>query len=549
MVLRGRDRAQRAERRGQRVLSRCIIAAVFAVAIVARAGAQQHPLWRFAADTDVAYFTQTPLGNVLVVSGKNLTSIDPESGRSTWSITDSVGFAPRWEIPIPLSPSLWVLGDDGAGVIDLQTGAWKWRHPSPTLGSSRGPLLLPEKQLALEYTVRPNEAPVLGAIDIETGHVRWQSSSIIQRQVHAAELECCGGRKLPTIEANLAPLVDHDSVIVLWISEDGPVAINANSGAVIWRATSLAGKTPPTRIAGYAPMLAVNGVLYVPYENRLAAIDLATGAPAWGNPREYKAHVAQMELLPRGLLVRTEIGPRDGGFVKRHVLELLDPKTGNPLWPDTFGDLAQATPFVVRNDSVFVAMVAQGFTGTHERLLGLTLGNGQSREVANYDFKGDERPLALESRPAGFVLLSSQNVLMIDSAGLVRYHTYLPAPQASKLTRFGLGALNIAANIAIASIANSGSPNTRPGLFFPGVDINVDTRYRRTVEMQRYTYIVTPVPDSTGELVPGVVRVNKDTGRDEGRVPLGGKNRYVIDEAEGRVYILASPRELIAYRF
>jgi len=181
--------------------------------------------------------------------------------------------------------------------------------------------------------------------------------------------------------------------------------------------------------------------------------------------------------------------------------------------------------------------------------MGVALGNGASREVANYDFKGDERPLLLESRPAGFVLLSSQNVLMIDSAGLVRYHTYLPAPQASKLARFGLGALNLAANIAMYSIANSGSPSTRPGLFFPGVNINIDTRYRRTVEMQRYTYIVTPVPDSTGELVPGVVRVNKDTGKDEGRVPLGGKNRYVIDEAEGRVYVLASPRELIAYRF
>jgi len=533
------------------MLSRRILAVVaLSAGLVARAGAQQqHPLWRFAADTDISYFTQTPLGNVLLVSGKSLTSIDPESGQPTWSITDSLSFSLKREVPIPMTSSLWVAGDDGTGVIDLQTGAWNWRHPSPTLGTSRGLLLLPQKQLALEYTARPNEPPVLGAIDIETGRVRWQSTSIIQRQLHTSELECCRGRKLPTIEANLPPVIDHDSVIVLWVSEDGPIAINANSGAVIWRATSLAGKTPPDLTGGYAPMLVANGVLYVPYENRLTAIDLATGAAVWGKPREYKAHVAQMEIMLQGLVVRSEIGPRDGGFVKRHVLELLDPKTGNPVWPDTFGDLAQATPFVVRNDSVFVAMVAQGFTGTHERLLGLTLGNGASREVANYDFKGDERPLTLESRPAGFVLLSSQNVLMIDSAGLVRYHTYLPAPQASKLARFGLTALNIAANIAVSSIANSGSPNTRPGLFYPGVNINVDTRYRRTVEMQRYTYIVTPVPDSTGELVPGVVRVNKDTGRDEGRVPLGGRNRFVIDEAEGRVYILASPRELVAYRF
>src|SRR5690242_15025111 len=119
---------------GEYMVSRCILTAALSIALVARAGAQQqHPLWHFAADTDVSYFTQTPLGNVLVVSGRSLTAIDPESGKSSWSISDSLGFSSRLIVAIPMTSLLWMAGDDGTGVVDLQTGTWKWRHASPTL--------------------------------------------------------------------------------------------------------------------------------------------------------------------------------------------------------------------------------------------------------------------------------------------------------------------------------------------------------------------------------------------------------------------------------
>jgi len=211
--------------------------------------------------------------------------------------------------------------------------------------------------------------------------------------------------------------------------------------------------------------------------------------------------------------------------------------------------LAQSTPFVVRNDTAFVSVDAHSFVGTHQKLMSIALATGASREVASYQFKGDEHPVGIQSRPAGIALMSSQNVMMIDSAGLVRYHTYFPAPQASALARLGIAALVLAADIAAYSLAGGAANATRATMPYPVFNPLIDTRYKASVAMEKYMYIRTTVPDSTGEDVQGFVRIDKNTGKDNGRAGIGVKTGYVIDEVDGRVYFLAKPREVVALRF
>ena len=527
-------------------------AARIALALVAAASsarAQQQTLWRYAADTDVTYFNQSPLGTVLVVAGQRLTSLDPATGKVTWSVTDSTPFAAKRLQPIAFTPYLWVIDDGGSGLIDLETGAWKWRAPSPTLATSRGRLIVAEKQLMLDYVAADDAHRVLRAVDIEKGNVKWQLDSVLARAPETSEIECCGGRKLATIEESEPPLFDGDSTLVLWLSEDGPVAVNVNTGVLLWRGASLEGKHPPDRRNRYAPMLAVNGVVYLPYEKSLTALNLRDGSAAWAKPRDYRSHIAQMQLVPEGLLVRGEVGRHDGGLVHRPVLDLLDPKTGASVWRDAFGDMAESTPFVVRGDTAYVSVDAHSFVGTHQKLMAVSLATGASREVASFQFKGDEHPVAIQSRPPGIALMSSQNVLMIDSAGLVRYHTYFPAPQASALARFGIAALVLAADIATYSIASSAAQAARTTMPYPIFNPLVDTRYKASVQMERYMYIRTIVPDSAGNDLQGFVRIDKDTGKDNGRVALGVKSGYLIDEVDGRVYFLAKPREIVALKF
>ena len=84
---------------------------------------------------------------------------------------------------------------------------------------------------------------------------------------------------------------------------------------------------------------------------------------------------------------------------------------------------------------------------------------------------------------------------------------------------------------------------------YPVFNPLIDTRYKASVAMERYMYIRTPVSDSTGEDVQGFVRIDKDTGKENGRAAIGVKTGYVIDEVDGRVYVLAKPREVVALRF
>jgi hypothetical protein len=528
---------------------RGLVAALLVVVAARAAAAQQHVVWRYAADTNVSYFNQSPIGTVLVGAGERLTSIDPASGKTTWSISDSTPFATKRLQAIPFAPYLWVIDDGGSGLIDLESGAWKWRAPSPTLANSRGRLIVPEKQLMLDY-VEPDESHrLLRAVDIETGNVKWQLDTLFTRSPELVEVQCCAGRKIKTIEGSLPPFFDGDSTLVVWLTEDGPIAVNVNSGAVLWRAKSLEGKRPPDVRGGYARMASANGVVYLPYEKSLTALNIRDGSTVWEKSREYRSHIAQMQLLPDGLLVRAEVGPRDGGFVHRNALDLLDPETGKSRWKDAFDDMSQSTPFVVRADTAFVGVDAHSFVGTHQKLMAIALATGASREVASFQFKGDEHPFSIQSRGPGIALMSSQNVMMIDSAGLVRYHTYFPAPQASTLARLGIAALVLAADIAAYSLAGGAAQATRSTMPYPIFNPLIDTRYKASVAMERYMYIRTPVSDSMGEEVQGFVRIDKDTGKDNGRAAIGVKTGYVIDEVDGRVYVLARPREVVALRF
>src|SRR5207237_2569201 len=153
---------------------------------------------------------------------------------------------------------LWVIDDAGNGVIDVQTGAWKWRSASPALATSHGRVIVPEEQLMLDYVAEDDKHSVLYGVEIETGRVRWHLDNLFAERPLTFEVECCAGRKFGAIEGNQAPLF-ADSTLVIWMSEDGPIALNINTGAVLWRGTSLKGKHPPAAREGYGRMMAAHG--------------------------------------------------------------------------------------------------------------------------------------------------------------------------------------------------------------------------------------------------------------------------------------------------
>jgi len=290
----------------------------------------------------------------------------------------------------------------------------------------------------------------------------------------------------------------------------------------------------------------------VPCDKDLHAIRLKDGAPLWPKPVDLPSRILQLELTPRGLLVRgvrrENDARKDGSFV-----DLLDPATGASRWPKPFkrgwsvlhSEDAPATisPFAVRGDRVYFA--------SDGKIYVMSLGDGSSKEVGKVKFKGDEEPGVVENRPGGILFFSPQNALLVDTTGAVRYQSYHPAPPMGLLGHIGSVILRVALDAASYSLAQAeanrtGVPQTYTQYDNPFLRI----RYAAADTARDYLYILTSEKDSVGQTRSAIVKVSKDRDRVEGRVWLSEKSPdFALDPVTAIVYVKTGPQEVAAFKF
>jgi outer membrane protein assembly factor BamB len=350
---------------------------------------------------------------------------------------------------------------DRLEVIDLQTGAKRWDTTTLPIGNPKGYLAAPERGLLLVYGVI-QDSGALAAVDLASGELRWRQANPFRDPPKRGRELTSGQREKGSSLGEEPPVLwVTDSTFLLYVSEDGPVLVNASTGAFLWRADHLKGKERPALRNLYPPSVLAESVVYAPTERELYAIRLRDGTPFWSAPVGLPSRVLQLELTPQGLLVRgvrrEKDAIRDGSFV-----DLLDPGTGASRWPKQFkkgwsvlhaSDApAVISPFVWRGDRVYCV--------TDEKLYALSLSDGARAELGKVTFKGDEEPAVLENRADGILLLSPQNVLLADTTGAVRYQTYYPAPPMGLLGQIGTVLLQAAFNVASYSLAQSAANRT-----------------------------------------------------------------------------------------
>ncbi len=266
--------------------------------------AQTQPLWRYTATTPITSVHVTPLGNVVVATADGLVALDPVSGLATWKRDDLTNLEPRIFAVVPESPFATVRDRKGFEMIDLATGATKWRMPH---GDLRPYLPIPARGLILAYGTNDALTPVLVAADLETGTIRWEHVHPFNEAHEVFEQPYVGHQ--PALWVS-------DSTFILYASKDGPVMVHAATGAWLWRADSLRGKKPPApgmpvtnherrfwRPRGHAAMLLADSVVYVPFEKSLQAIRIQDGLPLWAEAPEFPSPIAQLERTAQGLLV------------------------------------------------------------------------------------------------------------------------------------------------------------------------------------------------------------------------------------------------------
>ena len=182
-----------------------------------------------------------------------------------------------------------------------------------------------------------------------------------------------------------------------------------------------------------------------------------------------------------------------------------------------------------------------------------------------YKFEGKEAPGSCELRNNGVLLTSSQNLTLVDSNGNQVYKVYKPAPGISTFGKIMNGALAATAMATSASQSyNSGyargvgatsvaddyqkSANAWSGIAAASLK-EISKRFKASKSTDDYQSILTKTSDGEEKGI-GIVRINKDNGKEEAAIVLNNKKPvYELDPVGNMVYYVSGGSEISAYKF
>ncbi|HKQ56409.1 MAG TPA: PQQ-binding-like beta-propeller repeat protein [Candidatus Eisenbacteria bacterium] len=474
------------------------------------------PPWSYQSPSKIVYFEVTPLGSLQVTSESGMVVLDPVSGRELWSRPGVTRFD-----AIENTPFAIIRLKDAAEVVQVETGKTMWTFASAGVGWNAGFVPFPSCSLVMIVDY-PGKAPVLVGVDLATGAVRWKQTDAVDAALAA--------KKSFALSPFYLPLQDTDSTIVFYPSHGGPVRVHLGSGQVVWKAQGW-GERQGSEVGFMAlpsPIVRDGNSLFVPYGKRLLALDAGDGHILWDHAQNFPSQVVQMAPCAQGLMMRGR---------GKTTLSMLDRATGKEVWSVPFKTLAPWTPFVIRGERAYAA--------GEETLGEIALSTGATRILGKFEFKGKEVPAVVEPLESGVLVASSQNMWMVDSTGTQRYHCYLKAPGASFLAKFASTALMVGLNVVSVSATPSGG-------WAPVFTSNpiLSMRFRATANARRYAYIFTSASDATGKDGFSLVRLDKDTGQEAGRLWIDDRSpEYRLDAISGTVYLLRDNKEIAALRY
>jgi outer membrane protein assembly factor BamB len=472
------------------------------------------PLWSYRSEDDIDYYTiglldagesagRDETQPLLLIRTKNdLTCLNPVTGETLWKREDPE-FKDIELAVLDLSTYGILAQDESYEVFDLATGERRW--DTGTLGVERAKewLLLSGQAPARDFLLFREEMEenpsVLVAVDLESGELKWRQESLFTEPGRMKRL------------AGQWPLMDTDTTFVLYVSKDGPIRLHAETGDLLWRAANLDDRDVPNWWEGYADILHEQGVLYVPSEKGVTALDASDGGALWDSIPQLRSRPVQMELTHRGLLIRGADW-KDGLLNNKPFLSLLDPSTGASLWPAEFRDFKTTTDFIIAGDAIFLA--------SEHKLLAVSLVDGTARQLTDFDFENDEAPQQFQMLDDGFSLASVHNVMFVAPDGEQRFHDYYPAPGASFWETLQTGL--------------SERPVDRPGTGMTALHTYVYTKAHHASDLEGYS----------------LVKIRLGTGLEEGRIWLDERNpAYLVDPAPSTIYYKRDDKELEAFSF
>lgn len=449
----------------------------------------------------------------------------------------------------------------GLRALDAKTGAIRW---TASLQMARSGTM-PHKVLLYQSVAKPDRLYVsyderLMAYGLADGKPLWP--------------------KPASVDGWIRDIVQHPRGIIM-LPEGAPEGQSTGSRRVIngvvqtglnvaryEDGSMIAAK--PVRMRGIVRDALITGdavVLAVDAESKtfVNVLDVATATTRLDKDVKIKGQLERAELTPVGLLYISRSDATMNGEVN-----VIDLATGQPKYKDAIeGRKPGVLLYAADGATLYV------FAGKDRRLYSVNREDGTYRALSGeIKLQGDEDPSALELRPGGLVLSSSQNLVVLGRDGQLKQQIYHPAPQLPGLlralyriqsVRAGLyGAAASAYGDAFAQAARQSTDTsakhvynqlatayTQGGAQLQGYSSQASAlaskRFKASLSAPSSMFMLTRAPEGNGNVL---LQIDKDSAQPRARVNLGKEREpvYAVDDIAGMLFLQTAAGTLVGYR-
>src|SRR5216117_475801 len=457
--------------------------------------------------------------------------------------------------------------------LDARTGAVRWSATLPTARAGN-----PARHVQLFPSLGKSDRIYVGFDDrlmayaIADGRALWPKPATIDGWVHGIVEHPDGIVILP--ESPPADQATGNVRIVNGVVQTGlNVARYADGTTIAAKPLRMRGTVTDALVSGGSAVLAVDA------ESRtfVNVLDVATATVRLKKDVKIKGQLAYAELTPAGLLYISRPDPATNAEVNvidlttgeqkfKDAIESGKPWGGNP---DDYNAAGYSLHHVVEGATLYV------FASHDHRLYAVDRTAGTYRALGGeIKLQGGEDPTAMEMRPAGLVLISPQNLVLLARDGQVKQQVYYPAPQLPGLlralyrinaVRAGLyGAAASAYGDAFAQASRNATDTTarritgqiataysQGGAQLAGYSHQAAAlatkRFKASLAVSGSVFMLTRAPEGNGNVL---LQIDKDSAQPRSRVDLGKEREpvYAVDDVANMLFLRTATGTLVGYR-
>ncbi|MDK9700484.1 MAG: PQQ-like beta-propeller repeat protein [bacterium] len=506
-------------------------------------------LWEAKFDKDVEWMQLSDAGYLVVNTSQGLFGVKPEDGSIVWKMDDVKKVPEDFFSTIPGTQFVTITKSAGplgvtttTLVVDVTTGKTQWTTKDLDLVNSFGMINMMEAGAVYLFGQHKDGKMVTMFVDLATGKPLWTNETLYKKKpitMYKMRPESQWSTRM-SIVGNQPPVFLDDGSYIEFMSQVGPRRVNGKTGEVIWTSKVEFEGIPGLR-DGYAPFVLSSDkkVLFIPHGKRVDAISVEDGSALWKKAPKLRSKVTQMQASSEGLVVRGSSGPDSKPYI-----DVIDFTSGETRWKKPFKDLAGASSFDIQGDKLYIY--------ADESIFEIVLATGENKEIVKtIRLSGNEIPSSLAIVEQGYLLTSSQNMLLYDKSGNQVYHAYHKAPGSSLLAKVASTAAIMAVNAASAASAYSQAQSTGMSQSYTVVTSNpvMSKRFKATAGGSSSVTVLTDVKTSSAK-GPGLVKVDRKTGADVKCVVLGTKEpKYEFDDVDGMLFFLSDDKVIQGFKF